>query len=127
MPRRAITSGSKFEEMAGYSRAVVDGNWVFVSGTAGYDYDTHEISEDPVEQARQCLRTIERALSQADATFADVVRVRVYLADAADVVEVSKLLGAIFEDPRPANTTITCGFATPEMKVEIEMTALLHR
>lgn len=126
-PRSTISSGSKFEEMAGYSRAVIDGEWVFVSGTAGYDYETHEISDDAEEQARQSLRTIRHTLEQANASFADVVRVRVYLADRADVMAVSKVLGETFSAPRPTNTTIICGFAMPEMKVEIEMTALCRR
>lgn len=126
-PRRTISSGSKFEEMAGYSRAVIDGEWIFISGTAGYDFETNEISEDAEEQARQSLRTIQHTLDQAGASFADIVRVRVYLADRSDVMAVSKVLGEIFSDPRPTNTTIICGFAMPEMKVEIEMTALCRR
>jgi len=124
MQRYAISSGSKFEEMAGYSRAVVDGEWVFVSGTAGYDFASHSISEDPAEQARQCLKNIGQALEQAKAGFKDVVRVRVFVADRAYVEPVSLELGKIFSDPRPTNTTIVCGFATEEMKVEIEVTAL---
>lgn len=126
-PRSTISSGSKFEKMAGYSRAVIDGEWIFISGTAGYDFETNEISEDAEEQARQSLRTIGHTLEQANASFADVVRVRVYLADRADVMAVSKVLGETFNDPRPTNTTIICGFAMPEMKVEIEMTALCRR
>ncbi len=123
--RWTISSGSRFEEMAGYSRAVVDGEWIFVSGTAGYDSDqNHLISDDAAEQTRQCLRTISHALAQADATLADVVRVRVFVADRGDVMDVSKVLGATFKDPRPTNTTIICGFAMPEMKVELEVTAL---
>jgi enamine deaminase RidA (YjgF/YER057c/UK114 family) len=124
MARWTISSGSKFEEMAGYSRAVVDGEWIFVSGTAGYDFATGTISSDAAEQARQSLATISRTLEQAGASLGDVVRVRVYLSDRADVVAVSTVLGQTFSDPRPTNTTIICGFAMEEMKVELEVTAL---
>lgn len=121
--RRAITSGSKFEKLAGYSRAVVDGEWVFVSGTAGHAPDG-SISSDPEQQARQSLQTIATALGDAGAALSDIVRVRVYLADRADVMAVSKVLGETFTDPRPTNTTIICGFPVEEIKVEIEVTAL---
>ena len=124
MTRWTISSGSKFEELAGYSRAVVDGEWIFVSGTAGYDFGDHSISEDPAEQTRQSLKTIAAALDRAGATLADIVRVRVYLASREDVMAISKVLGETFSDPRPTNTTIICGFAMPEMKVELEVTAL---
>jgi enamine deaminase RidA (YjgF/YER057c/UK114 family) len=127
MTRYAITSGSRFEEMAGYSRAVVDGDWIFVSGTAGYDFASGAISDDPAEQTVQCLRTIENTLTQADAGMADIVRVRVYLADRSYVEPVCKVLGRTFKEPRPTNTTIICGFAVEEMKVEIEVTALRRR
>lgn len=125
--RWTISTGSKFEDWAGYSRAVVDGEWIFVSGTAGYDFSDGSISDDPAEQARQCLRTIAATLAKADASLADVVRVRVYLSDRAWVMPVAEVLGASFSDPRPTNTTIICGFAMPEMKVEIEVTALRRR
>lgn len=125
--RWTITTGSRFEEMAGYSRAVVDGEWVFVSGTAGYDFATGTIAGEAAAQARQALATIAATLAQADAALADVVRVRVYIRDREDVEAVSRILGAAFADPRPTNTTILCGFATPEMKVEIEVTALVRR
>jgi enamine deaminase RidA (YjgF/YER057c/UK114 family) len=124
MTRWTISTGSKFEEMAGYSRAVVDGEWIFVSGTAGYDFATGSISSDAAEQARQALATIAKSLEQAGASLSDIVRVRVYLADRADVMAVSQVLGSTFSDPRPTNTTIICGFAMPEMKVELEVTAL---
>jgi len=127
MARRAIYSGSRFEQLAGYSRAVVDGEWIFVSGTAGYDIANNTISDDAGEQTRQSLKVIAAALEQAGATLADVVRVRVYVADRADVMPVSRILAETFSDPRPANTTIVCGFATAEMKVELEMTALKRK
>lgn len=125
--RWTISSGSKFEEMAGYSRAVVDGDWIFVSGTAGYDFKDGTISADPAEQTRQCLRTISDTLTQADAALSDIVRVRVYVSDRADIMAVSQVLGQSFSDPRPTNTTIVCGFYAEEMKVELEVTALKRR
>jgi enamine deaminase RidA (YjgF/YER057c/UK114 family) len=125
--RRAISSGSKFERLAGYSRAVVDGEWIFVSGTAGYDIANDRFPEDATEQTRIALYTIAGALAKADAALSDIVRVRVYLASAADVMAVSTILGETFSDPRPTNTTIVCGFADPGIKVELEVTALKRR
>jgi enamine deaminase RidA (YjgF/YER057c/UK114 family) len=125
--RWAISSGSKYEELAGYSRAVIDGEWIFLSGTAGFDMASGSFPEDAGEQAVQALKTIGEALAKADAGFADVVRVRVYLADRRDVVAVSSLLRKTFADPRPTNTTIICGFADPAIKVELEITALRRR
>jgi enamine deaminase RidA (YjgF/YER057c/UK114 family) len=127
MARWTISSGSRFEELAGYSRAVVDGEWIFVSGTAGFDFGANTISDDVAEQTRQSLATISDTLAKAGASLSDVVRVRVYVADREDVMAVSKVLGATFSDPRPTNTTIVCGFAVPEMKVELEVTALVRR
>ncbi len=127
MTRRAIYTGSKFEELAGYSRALVDGDWVFVSGTAGYDPENGRFPPTAVEQARRALQTIAQALAQADASLQDVVNVRVYLADRADVMEVSQVLGQAFRDPRPTNTTILCGFPVEDIKVEFEVTALRRR
>lgn len=125
--RWAISSGSKFEKLAGYSRAVVDGEWVFVSGTAGHNPADGSISPDPEEQTRQSLRTIAHALEQAGASLADIVRLNVYVADRQDVMTVSKVLGETFSDPRPTNTTIICGFPVEEIKVEIEVTARKRR
>ncbi|MGK6317058.1 RidA family protein [Neorhizobium sp. DT-125] len=123
--RWTINSGSRFEEMAGYSRAVVQDPWVFVSGTAGYDFaNGGTISSDAAEQARQSLKTISETLQKAGSSLSDVVRVRVYLASRDDVMAVSRVLGETFSDPRPTNTTIICGFAMEEMKVELEVTAL---
>lgn len=124
--RRAISSGSKFEELAGYSRAVVDGEWIFISATAGSEADG-TFSPDAAQQTRRALAIISAALAEADATIADVVRVRVYLADRADVISVSKILGETFAPPRPTNTTIICGFPAEEIKVELEMTVLRRR
>ena len=123
MTRRAIYSGSKFEELAGYSRALVDGEWVFVSGTAGYDPATGGFATGAEAQARRALQTIGEALAEARATLKDIVSVRVYLADRADVMPVSRVLGETFSDPRPTNTTILCGFPVEEILVEIEVVA----
>ncbi|AXV17923.1 hypothetical protein CYG48_19265 (plasmid) [Neorhizobium sp. SOG26] len=126
--RWTISSGSRFEEMAGYSRAVVEDPWVFVSGTAGYDFaGGGTISSDPAEQTRQCLKTIAATLEKAGSSLSDIVRVRVYVASREDVMAVSKVLGETFSDPRPTNTTIVCGFAMEEMKVELEVTALKQK
>jgi len=127
MTRRSIYSGSKFEEIAGYARAVVDGEWVFVSGTAGYDPASMSFPQGAAAQARQALKTIAQALAEAGATLADVVQVRVYLASREDVMPVSEILGATFHDPRPTNTTILCGFPAEDILVEIEVTALCRR
>lgn len=121
--RKAISSGSKFEALAGYSRALADGDWVFVSGTTGADKNG-KFSPDVAEQTRQSLQTIAWALNEAGASLADVVRLRVYLADRADVMTVSTILRDSFSDPRPTNTTIICGFPAEEIKVELEVTAL---
>ncbi|PQO23118.1 hypothetical protein C2I36_09630 [Rhodobacteraceae bacterium WD3A24] len=124
--RWTIRTGSRFEELAGYSRAVVDGEWVFVSGTAGSDPETGTFPDDPAEQTRCALRQISDALEKAGGCLADIVRVRVYLSDREHVLPASTVLGEAFTDPRPTNTTIICGFAVPEIQVEIEVTALVR-
>ncbi len=123
MARRLVSSGSDFERVAGYSRAVVDGKWVFVSGTTGFDYAAGSISEDVAEQTHQAFRNIIDALAKADASIKDVVRVRVYLTDPKDFPTVAPILGHYFEGVRPANTTIACMLVDPRMKIEIEVTA----
>jgi len=127
MARRRFSTGSKFEEMAGYCRAIAVDNWVFVSGTAGYDFKTGSISDDPAEQAEQSLQTIAEALGQAGAALADIVRLRVYVSDRAHIAPVSRVLARTFGADRPTNTTIVCQFAEPAMKVELEATALISR
>lgn len=122
MSRRLISSGSPFEEVAGYSRAVVDGRWVFVAGTSGFA--DGKIADDVVDQAEQAFATIGKALAEAGAGLADVVRVVVYLADAADFQRVAAVCGRHFKGIRPANTTVACALVDPRMKVEIEVTAL---
>jgi enamine deaminase RidA (YjgF/YER057c/UK114 family) len=121
--RRLISSGSPFEAEAGFSRAVVDGEWVFVAGTTGFDYAQMTIVEDPAEQARQALRNIAKALAEADATLGDVVRVHYYVPDADDWPRIAPVLGEIFGMIRPAATALICGLIDPRMKIEIEVTA----
>jgi enamine deaminase RidA (YjgF/YER057c/UK114 family) len=121
--RRLISSGSPYEAEAGYSRAVVDGEFVFVAGTTGFDYALMTISDDPAEQARQALRNIEAALAEAGASLADVVRVKYYLPDAADWPPIVPVLGEAFGAIRPAATALICGLIDSRMKIEIEVTA----
>jgi enamine deaminase RidA (YjgF/YER057c/UK114 family) len=121
--RRLISSGSTFEREIGYSRAVVDGDWVFVSGTTGFDYATMTISDDVAEQAEQCLRNIERALADAGAALSDVVRVRYILPRVEDFEPCWPVLRRYFGETRPAATMISAGLSDPRMKIEIEVTA----
>src|ERR1700689_2086336 len=123
MARRLISSGSTFERDIGYSRAVVDGEWVFVSGTTGFDYGTMTISEDVVEQAEQCLVNIERALIEAGSLMSDVVRVRYILPRVEDFEPCWPVLRRYFGDVRPAATMIAAGLSDPRMKIKIEVTA----
>jgi enamine deaminase RidA (YjgF/YER057c/UK114 family) len=123
MTRQLISSGSPFEHDIGYSRAVVDDEWVFVSGTTGFDYTTMTISGNLLDQTEQCMKNIQSALHQAGAEFADVVRVNYVLPDAARFSDcwpiLRKYLGAI----RPAAMMISAGLADPRMLIEIEVTA----
>jgi len=121
--RRLISSGSEFETRVGYSRAVVDGDDVFVSGTTGFDYRTMTISEDPVEQTRQCLRNISEALAAAGCRLDDVVRVRYLLTEAALFDRLAPVFGEHFGRIRPAATAMVVGLVDPRMKIEIEVTA----
>lgn len=127
MARKLISQGSPFEAQIGYSRAVVDGDWVFVAGTTGFDYGSMQISEDVVAQAEQTLRNIASALAQAEASLDDVVRVRYYLRDGDDFEACWPALRAAFGVTRPAATMIVCGLADPRMKIEIEVTAKRQR
>jgi enamine deaminase RidA (YjgF/YER057c/UK114 family) len=121
--RRAILSGSTFEDEIGYARAVVDGDWIFVSGTTGFDYSTMTIADDVVSQCRQVLRNIEAALEEACASFRDVVRVRYILPRREDFEPCWPLLRATFGTVKPAATMIVAGLSDPRMKIEIEVTA----
>jgi enamine deaminase RidA (YjgF/YER057c/UK114 family) len=121
--RRLISSGSQFEAEAGYSRAIIDGEWIFVAGTTGFDYSTMAIADDPAEQARQAFRNIEKALAEAGADLTNVVRVRYYVPDIADWSAIVPVLGEVFGTIRPAATALVCGLVDPRMKIEIEVTA----
>jgi enamine deaminase RidA (YjgF/YER057c/UK114 family) len=126
MSRKLISSGSTFEEQIGYSRAVVDGDWVFVSGTTGFDYQAMSISDDLVEQTDQCLKNIEAALKQAGASLKDVVRVTYVLPNAADFQKCWPVLRRYFGTIRPAAMMISAGLADPRMQIEIEVTARIR-
>jgi enamine deaminase RidA (YjgF/YER057c/UK114 family) len=121
--RRLISSGSTFEAKAGYSRAVVDGNDVFVSGTTGFDYTTMTISNDPVEQTHQCMRNIQQALREAGCKLDDVVRVRYLITEAPLFDTLAPVFGEYFARARPAATAMIVGLVDPRIKVEIEVTA----
>jgi enamine deaminase RidA (YjgF/YER057c/UK114 family) len=121
--RRLISSGSPLEAAVGYSRAVVDSEWIFVAGTTGFDYAQMTIAEDPAEQARQAFRNIEQALAEAGGTLADVERVHYYVPDITDWPAIAPVLGEVFGAIRPAATALVCGLVDPRMKIEIEVTA----
>ncbi len=123
MTRTLISSGSTFERDIGYSRAVIDGDWIFVSGTTGFDYATMTIADDVVAQTEQCLRNIAFALTQAGASLRDVVRVTYMLPDATEFPACWPALRGAFGDIRPAATMISVGLADPRMRIEIEVTA----
>ena len=123
MSRRLISSGSEFEAQIGYSRAVVDGDWVFVSGTTGFDYATMTISPGVVEQAERCVANIAAALAEAGCSLEDVVRVRYMLPRAEDFEPCWPVLRRAFGEVRPAATMIVCGLSDPRMRIEIEVTA----
>ena len=125
--RRLISSGSTFEAEIGYSRAVVAGPWVFVSGTTGFDYPTMTITDDVVAQAEQCMKNIAAALAEAGASVADVVRVRYLLPEVADFEPCWPVLRRWFGAVRPAATMLSARLADPRMKIEIEVTALKQR
>ncbi|HWT17050.1 MAG TPA: RidA family protein [Patescibacteria group bacterium] len=124
MDRTLISSGSTFEQQIGYSRAVVVGDWVFVSGTSGFDYATMTISDDIAAQTEQCLKNIDAALQQAGSSLKDVVRVTYVLPDAASFEQCWPALRKAFGDVRPAAMMIAAGLADPGMKIEIEVTAI---
>ncbi len=121
--RKLISSGSTFEAAIGYSRAVVDGEWMFVSGTTGFDYATMKISDDVAEQADQTFRNIETAMKQGGFELADSVRVHYLLPNAADFEKCWPVLQKYLGDVRPAATMFVAGLADPRMKIEIEVTA----
>ena len=122
--RKLISTGSPFEKTAGYSRAVVQGDWCFVAGPTGYDYATMTMPESVEEQTRNCLSTIGKALEEGGFSFADVVRAHYYITDRSYADIAFPILGETFGDIRPAATMIVCALNKPEMKIEIEVTAL---
>ncbi|MBO6901033.1 MAG: RidA family protein [Rhizobiaceae bacterium] len=122
--RKLISTGSPFEKTAGYSRAVADGDWCFVSGTTGYDYASMAMPGSVEDQTRNALGTIAKALDEAGFEMADVVRAHYYVTDRSYVQRVFPILGEVFGDIRPAATMIVCELNEPEMKIEIEVTAL---
>ena len=126
MARRLISSGSKFESILGYSRAVVDGEWVFLSGTTGFDYKAHTIAPGVVEQTEQMLDNMAWGLKQGGARFEDVVRLRLYMTHWQDFERVAPVIGKRFGHIRPAQTMITSSFADPRILIEMEATALLR-
>ena len=124
--RRLISSGSAFEKVGGYSRAVAQGNWCWVSGTTGYDYSKMVMPETIEDQTRNAMATIAKALKEADFDIKDVVRATYYVTDAAYMDLVFPIVGESFAEVRPAATMIVCGLVKPEMKIEIEVTAKKH-
>mgnify|MGYP000852629405 CR=1 FL=1 len=124
MQRKLISSGSSFEDEIGYSRAVVQGDWIFVSGTTGFDYATMAIPEGIEQQAEQCLRNIEWALQQAGSSLRDVVRVTYVLPDGSEFARCWPVLRKYFGDVRPAAMMISARLLDPRMRIEIEVTAL---
>ena len=127
MTRKLISSGSEFESKIGYSRAVVDGDYVFVSGTTGYNYDTMSISDDVVEQADQCFKNIEKALKEAGSDLTEVVRVTYVLPNKADFEPCWPILSKYLGEVRPAAMVIEAGLLDDAMKIEIEVTARLSK
>jgi enamine deaminase RidA (YjgF/YER057c/UK114 family) len=123
MTRQLVSSGSTFEAQIGYSRAVVDGEWVFVSGTTGFDYTTMTIADGVVAQAEQCMKNIESALHQAGSSLRDVVRVTYVLPKAEEFEPCWPVLRKYFGEVRPAAMMISAGLADPRMRIEIEVTA----
>ena len=123
MPRRLISSGSSFEREIGFSRAVVDGEWIFVSGTTGFDYRSMTISDSLTEQTEQCLRNIQSALEQAGASLGDVMRVTYILPKGEDFPQCWPILRKYFGDVRPAATMISARLIDPRIQIEIEVTA----
>jgi enamine deaminase RidA (YjgF/YER057c/UK114 family) len=127
MSRRLISTGSPFERTAGYSRAVIDGDFAFVAGTTGYDYATMTMPPDVTSQARNCFKTIEAVLKDGGFAMADIVRATYYITDGKDADAVLAVCGERLGDIRPAATILAvAGLYKPEMKVEIEVTAKRH-
>ncbi len=127
MPRSRVSSGSRFEDEIGYSRAIVDGDWIFVSGTTGYDYATMTIAPGVVEQCEQTFRNIDAALKQAGGKLDDIVRATFILPDRADWPPCWPVVKKWLGRARPAATMYVAGLQAPEMRIELEVTARLRR
>jgi enamine deaminase RidA (YjgF/YER057c/UK114 family) len=124
MPRRLISTGSPFEKTAGYSRAVVDGDFAFVAGTTGYDYATMTMPADVTSQSRNCFKTIEAVLKETGFAMADIIRATYYVTRREDADAVFAVCGEVLGEIRPAATLlVVAGLLKPEMKIEIEVTA----
>ncbi len=123
MTRRLISSGSTFEDQIGYSRAVVDGDWVFVSGTTGFDYATMTLAEGIVAQTEQCFKNIEAALTEAGVGLGDIVRITYIVPEAGEFEQCWPVLRRYLGEVRPAATMISAGLLDPRMRIEIEVTA----
>jgi enamine deaminase RidA (YjgF/YER057c/UK114 family) len=121
--RRLISSGSPFETQIGYSRAVVSGPWVFMSGTTGFDYKSMTIADDVVDQAEQCFRNVGAVLEQAGVSFADVVRINYLVTRREDFEPIWPVLQRYLGEVRPACTVIVAGLLDPRMLIEVEVTA----
>ena len=121
--RKLITTGSPMEKAAGYSRAVVQGDFCFVAGTTGYDYETMRMPKSIEEQTQNALFTIDKTLTEAGFKLSDIVRVQYYITDASDAGRVFPIVGEFFADIRPAATMLVTGLIRPEMRIEIEATA----
>jgi enamine deaminase RidA (YjgF/YER057c/UK114 family) len=124
MTRRRISTGSDYEQLVGYSRALVVGDWVFVSGTTGRDLETGEIPEDVVEQTHLCFRTIAWALEEAGSSLDDVVRCRIVMVDRRDDERVAPVIGSYLRPIGPALTTFVAELLDPRLRIEIDVTAL---
>lgn len=122
MARERFFTGSRFEERGGYARGVRDGDMVFMSGCVGFDYEKDTISDDIVEQTHQAFRNINRGLDELGASFADVVRIVIYIADRAYYEQTVDIIGEYCRDVRPANTFVIAQLVDPRMKIEIEVT-----
>ncbi len=123
--RQNISSGSKFEEAYGYSRAVKVGDTVHISGTVGFNYQTNEISSDPAEQVHQIIRNIEPALAEAGAKLSDIVQIRTYVTSPEVFQVVGPELGKVFKDIRPANAALVVAFPVPDVLVEVSAMAVI--
>jgi len=126
MTQKRFYLDSDFEKLLNYSRVLVDGDWVFVSGCSGFDYSDMTISDDMTEQTEQTFRNIEWCLGQAEVSFSDVVRIRIIVADKENYLAAAKVIGRFCDQAKPANTTWFADLPDPRIKIEIEVTARKH-